>query len=356
MARLRTSPRPRHAEPRRAGARLHSGRPGLARRRAGPGPHGDPGGSRRPSSPALAAAHPSGVPGTSPRPWPWPSSCSRSPSGCSPSNRRRSSPLAIPVVGVAGAPRPGGPRPADARRDGPGRRRRGRRRGCRAPRPWPSRRDAGGRRARDGADDDTIAVDGTFDIAEAEARFVRRQRRDALGPSASRGSGPVPAARRPATRARRTHRGRAGAARDPPAEPAWTWSSRRTGRSARRRNARPSASTRSPRTSRARAPGRVIPRTRPGGGAADARRAAPRQPRRPGHEPRPAGLRRGRRPVAARPRQRAEGRRRIAALSRALSRTVHGEPAGQPGGRSEEGRRGPRGPRRQGRRHDPGRA
>ena len=29
------------------------------------------------------------------------------------------------------------------------------------------------------ADDDTIVVDGTFDIAEAEARFVRRQRRDA---------------------------------------------------------------------------------------------------------------------------------------------------------------------------------
>ncbi len=32
----------------------------------------------------------------------------------------------------------------------------------------------------EGTDDETIAVDGTFDIAEAEARFVRRQRRDAV--------------------------------------------------------------------------------------------------------------------------------------------------------------------------------
>ncbi len=37
----------------------------------------------------------------------------------------------------------------------------------------------------EGTDDDTIAVDGTFDITEAEARFVRRQRRDAAGPPAS---------------------------------------------------------------------------------------------------------------------------------------------------------------------------
>ena len=125
-------------------------------------------------------AAPSGGPGTSRPASRSPSSCSRSPSGCCRSSRRRSSRSRCPSSGCwccwcwSSAPGPSlGETALAVDAEGGGRRRR--RLGARV-----RERAAAAAGPADRRRDETIAVDGAFDLAEAEARFVRRQRRDAL--------------------------------------------------------------------------------------------------------------------------------------------------------------------------------
>ncbi len=156
------------------------------------------------------------------------------------------------------------------------------------------------------ADDDTIVVDGTFDIAEAEARFVRRQRRDA----AARLRGLDPGLFRPRIARRPALAALIAAAL---VLPAILLPNPMDLVIAQNREVREEAERQAERIDE-------IAKDLEGKGAKagdpradlaeELRALAERlrdQPRRPGQEPRPAGLGRGRGPLPAGPGQRAEG-------------------------------------------------
>ncbi len=179
------------------------------------------------------------------------------------------------------------------------------------------------------ANDGLIAVDGAFDITEAEARFVRRQRRDALGRLRTHRSGAVPPAVRAPARPRGARCGSAGGARRPDPEP--------DGPGHRAEPADPAGGgapggarrpdREGPREPRRRPPGSEDPARR---AAARARRAAAHRPGQSRSEPRPPGRRGGRGPGAAGPVQRATRRLDRRALPLAVT-DGDGQCTGEPG-------------------------
>ena len=164
-----------------------------------------------------------------------------------------------PRGGHPGAPRPRRAGTPDARRDGPGRRLRGRRGRCGGVCTGLRECDAGDRRAFCGRrrrhDRGGRHVRHRPRRRRASCAASVATRRPACGPwilacsaPGSRDGRPLPRSSRPPWCCPRSC-----------CRTRWTWSSRRTARSARRRSARRSASTRSPRTSRARVPGPETP-------------------------------------------------------------------------------------------------
>ena len=327
-----------------AGARLHPGRPGHARRRAGPGARGDPGGSRRPSSPAVAAARPSGARGTSRRPWPWPSSLLAIAQRLLPLEQAPLVALAIPVVGllvllvlvVRARPTLGETALAVDAEGGAGD-------AVASALAFASAMPATAGPAA-GADDDTIAVDGSVRHRRGRGALrappAARRGRPACGPSTPALFRPR-LARRPA--AGRARRGRAGRCRaGPAAEPEDLVIAQNQrgprgggapGRAHRRDRRGPRGQGRRRRTTRARSLAEEL---------RAARRAAARQPGRPGQRTSPswAPSRTTSAPSSIPPTSRRRPRSR---RSRALALAGrHRQPAGQPGRRPEGDQGGPR--------------
>ena len=198
MPRLRVPPRRGPPRPGASRRPVRPRRPGRAGRRRSTR-RSSRSGPRSPATDAgCGCGAPSGASGTCSRPSWSPSSCSRSRSGSFPLEQ-------APLVAA---------RPARRRccsccscwSSSPARRwaRRRWRSTPRAapatpsPRPSRSRRPTRRRGSRPTATTSTIVVDGCFDVAAAETRFVRRQRRDALGRLRTGGARPLPAAPRDA--------------------------------------------------------------------------------------------------------------------------------------------------------------
>ncbi len=241
------------------------------------------------------------------------------------------------------------------------------RRSARRPSPWtpkagpatPWRRRSrspqsmpGHRRPGPEDDDETIVVGEGYELGAAEARFVRRQRRDAVGrlrtiePGLFRPRLARPARAGRAGRRRAAHPGRAAAqpaGRGDRAEPPGARGGAATGPAHRRRRQGPRRQGRR----------RQRPADAPVRGAAPARRAAAVEPGRPRHEPVPARLDRGPGPRPAGPRERAASG--LAGVARAVAVARRdGRSAGEPRRRPREDQGRPQGPGRQARLDDPG--